>query len=200
MRIGFLCCSLILTLVVSAQAVRRKHLVMSVAGGVGVMNLFSDREDIGVEGLGSGAMRAALGYAIADRWSLGVHYDRIGSAWHNGGVDRLHLTTYLLGFTYRPWIGERYAVEAELGIGAMNAALFPEGSRLPYTTTGSVVNVSVRYQYMYSHTIGVFTALDHGSSSSGELVVDGGLVNTDGTRTRIQWNSTRLTAGMLVRF
>ncbi len=201
MRRICLCSCLVLgALVVSAQGVRRKHLVMSMGGGIGLLNLYSDRDDIAVEGLGGGALRAAFGYAITDRWSLGMHYDRIGSGWHNGALDRLHLTTYLLGVAYRPWIGDRYAVEVELGLGSTNAALFPVASRLPYTTTGAALNLSLRYQYMYSRTMGVFIALDHAASNSSELVVDGGLVNPDGTRTRIQWNSPRLTGGVLVRF
>lgn len=199
-RIVLSCCLVLCTLLTSAQGVRRKHLVMSVGGGIGMMNLYSDRDDIAVQGLGGGALRAAFGYAISDRWSLGIHYDRIGSGWHNGALDRLHLTTYMLGIAYRPWIGDRYAVEAEFGFGSMNAALFPVESRLPYTTVGGVMNISLRYQYMYSRSIGVFIALDHAASSSEELVVDGGLVNMDGTRTRIQWNSPRVTAGMLIRF
>lgn len=183
-----------------SQGVRRKHLVMSVGGGIGIMNLYSDRKDIAVQGLGAGTTRAAFSYAIADRWSLGMHYDRVGSAWHNGALDRLHMTNYLLSVGYRPWIGERWAVECELGIGAMAASLFPVDSRLPYTTTGSSISIGIRYQYMYSQTIGLFIGADHAASGSAELVVDGGLVNPDGTRSRIQWNSPRVAAGMLVRF
>lgn len=199
-RAGLLCCTLLCAMVLFGQGVRRKQLMMSIGGGIGVMNLYSDRKDIAVQGLGSGILRAAFGYAITDRWSLGIHYDRIGSVWHNGALDRLHLTTYMLGLGYRPWVGDRSAVEFELGLGSMNAALFPVESRLPYTTTGSVLNLSVRYHYMYSNTIGLFTALDHAASSSNELVVEGGLVNADGSKTRIQWNSPRITAGMVVRF
>jgi len=185
---------------VQAQAVRRKHLLMSVGGGIGVLNVYSDRRDIAVEGLGSGAFRAAFGYAVADRWSLGVHYDRIGSAWHNGGLDRLHMTTYLLSIAYRPWVSDRSAVELEFAFGAMAASLFPNETRLPYTTTGGAAEFGVRYIGMMSGTIGAFVALDHATSSSNELVLEGGLVNPDGVKSRIQWNSPRLAAGMVVRF
>ncbi|MBL7951606.1 MAG: hypothetical protein JNM62_07790 [Flavobacteriales bacterium] len=184
----------------AGQGVRRKHLVMSVGGGIGMINLYSDRKDILVEGLGVGALRAAFGYAITDRWSLGVHYDRVGSTWHNGALDRLHMTNYLFSVGYRPWVGTSAAVEFELALGAMAASLFPVDSRLPYTTTGSAVSLGARYHYMYNTTLGVFLALDHTASGSSELVVDGGLVNADGTRSRIQWNSPRATAGLVVRF
>lgn len=164
------------------------------------MNLYSDREDIAVDGLGSGALRAAFGYAVSDRLSLGIHYDRIGSAWHNGAVDRLHLTTYMLGFAYRPWMSQDAALEFEFGFGPTAASLFPLDSRLPYTAAGSVVNLGFRYLGMVGRTMGAFAALDHAASSSNELVLDGGLVNQNGVRSRIQWNSPRVTAGVLVRF
>lgn len=185
---------------VQAQAVRKKQLLMSVGGGVGVINLYSDRSDIAVEGLGSGVLRAAFGYAIGKRWSLGIHYDRVGSTWHNKGLDRLHMTTYMLGIAFRPLIWERTAVELEGGFGPSASSLFPLESRLPYTTTSGVINGSVRYIGMFSSTIGGFIAFDHTASSSNELVLEGGLVNVDGTRTRIQWNSPRISAGMVVRF
>jgi len=185
---------------VQAQAVRRKHLVMSVGGGIGVMNVYSDRRDIAVEGLGSGAFRAAFGYAVADRWSLGIHYDRIGSAWHNGGLDRLHMTTYLLSVAYRPWVSERSALEFEFAFGAAASSLFPNDTRLPYTAAGGAAEFGLRYLGMMSGTIGAFIALEHATSSSDELVLEGGLVNADGTKSRVQWNAQRLTAGMIVRF
>lgn len=173
---------------------------MSVGGGFGIMNVFSDRDDITVEGLGAGALRAAFGYAVGKRISLGIHYDRVGSTWHNGGLDRLHMTTYLLSLAYRPWISERSAWELEVAFGPSAASLFPLESRLPYTTTGGAVNTSVRYFSMWTNTLGLFIAADHASSTSTELVLEGGLVNPDGTRSRLQWNSPRVTAGMLVRF
>lgn len=183
-----------------AQAVRRKHLVMSVGGGIGVINAFSDRKDIEVVGLGSGVFRAAFGFAVTDRWSLGLHFDRVGSTWHNGALDRLHFTTYLFGIAYRPWITERSAMELEFGFGPMRTSLFPNDTRLPYTTTGGAVSVGFRYIGMLSRTIGAFAAFDHAASSSNELLLEGGLVNPGGGRSRFQWNSPRVSFGMIVRF
>jgi len=183
-----------------AQAIRAKHLVMSVGGGVGVLNVFSDRDDIEVVGLGSGAFRAAFGYAVGRRWSLGMHYDRVGSTWHNGGLDRLHMTTYMPGIAYRPWVSERSAMELELALGVSAGSLFALETRLPYTASGGVVNVSYRYIGMLSGTIGAFVALDHTASSSDELRLEGGLVNANGELSRIQWNSQRVTCGLVVRF
>lgn len=182
------------------QGVRRKHLVMSLGGGIGVINLYSDRHDIGVEGLGAGALRVAFGYAITDRWSLGFHYDRIGSTWHNGALDRLHLTDYLFTVGHRPWVGPRSAVLLNLGFGAMAASLSPVDARLPYTTTASCISLGVRYVYMATGTIGWYVAADHAASGSGELVVEVGSVNPDGSRSRMQWNSPRITSGLVVRF
>lgn len=185
---------------VHAQAVRKKHLLMSLGGGIGVLNLFSDREDIEVVGLGSGAVRAAFGYATGDRWSFGLHYDRVGSTGHNGGLDRLHLTTYMLGVAYRPWISARSAMELELAIGTSATSLFALETRLPYTSTGGVIGLSYRYLGMLSRTLGAFVALDHTASSSDELLLEGGQVNPDGRPSRLQWNSQRITCGLVVRF
>lgn len=193
-------CALLLATGAQAQAVRKKQLLMSVGGGFGILNVFSDRNDITVEGLGSGALRAAFGYAVGKRISLGIHYDRVGSTWHNGGLDRLHMTTYMLSLAYRPWMSDKSAWEMEVALGPSAASLFPLESRLPYTAGGGAFNFSLRYFSMWTNTLGLFIAADHTTSSSEELVLEGGLVNPDGFKSRLQWNSPRVTAGLLVRF
>ena len=186
--------------VCSAQTVERKHLVMTVGGGAGMLNLASDRPDLTDQRVESGTLRCAFGYAISPRWSLGFHYDRIGTAFHGGSLEHLHVTAYMLEGSYRPWIGKFSAVECTLGIGATAGSLFPFGARLPYTSSGAVVGIGVRYLHMLGHTVGFYTALDHAASSSDEIVVNGGTVNPDGSKTRVQWNSQRISAGLLVRF
>lgn len=183
-----------------AQAVERKHLMMTVGGGLGVLNMSSDRADLTDRTITSGALRFAFGYAIAPRWSLGVHYDRIGTAFHDGILEQLHVTTYMLEGSYRPWTGQHATVEFVLGLGVSAGALFPYGERLPYTSAGTVANIGVRYLHMVGHTLGFFGAMDHAASSSDEIVVNGGTVNPDGSKTRVQWNSQRITAGLLIRF
>lgn len=203
MRTWPLCLFLLVNSAGLAQAVERKHLVMSFAGGGGQLNLFSDRKDIAASGLVCGAFRAAFGYAISDKWSLGIHYDRIGTAELQEGVtgsDRLHVTTYLLAATFRPWNKGRSALQCEMAVGPTAAALFPIDSRLPYTNQGTALALSVNYLHMLNRTLGWFVAGDQVTSSSNELVVDGGQVNPDGRISRLQWNSQRFTAGLVVRF
>lgn len=174
---------------------------MSVSGGLGIMNIYSGRDDILVEGLGCGAVRAAFGYAISDRWSLGIHYDRVGSAWHNGAVDRLYMSNHLLSVAYRPWVSAYSAFELEIAFGPTTASLFMPDTRLPYTATGSALSGGVRYLGMMSGTIGAFVALDHVASSSEVLTHEHGSALRPGNEAvRIQWNSPRVTAGLLVRF
>ncbi len=198
--ISFLLLGLLKADTAGAQAVEARHLVMTVGGGAGMLNMASDRPDLADVGVESGALRFAFGYAFSQRWSLGVHYDRIGTAYHGGVLDHLHVTTYLLEGTYRPWVGQRAAMECTLGIGASALSLFPYGARLPYTGSGSTLSVGVRYWHMVTYTLGFFTAVDHATSSSNALVVNGGTVDPDGSDTRVQWNSQRVTAGLLVRF
>lgn len=184
----------------SAQAVEAKHLVMTLGGGVGILNMASDRADLADQAVESGAVRFAFGYAIARRWSLGIHYDRVGTTNHAGVLDHLHMTTYLLEGTYRPWVGQRATVECTLGIGTAAVALFAKDNRLPYTGTGSALAIGLRYWHMITYTLGIFAAVDHAASSSNALVVNGGTVDPDGTETYMQWNSQRITTGLLVRF
>ncbi|HRH70737.1 MAG TPA: hypothetical protein PLB89_14645 [Flavobacteriales bacterium] len=184
----------------AAQAVEARHLVMSVGGGAGMLNMASDDADLADQGVESGALRFAFGYAFSPRWSLGIHYDRIGTAYHGGILEHLHVTNYLVEGTYRPWVGQRAMAECTFGVGASVLALFPYGARLPYTGNGATVSVGVRYGHMITHTLGFFAAADHAASSSNALEVNGGVVDPDGTATHVQWNSQRITAGMLVRF
>lgn len=184
----------------AAQAVEPKHLVMTVGGGVGMLNMASDRADLADQGVESGALRFAFGYAFSRRWSLGIHYDRIGTAYHAGILEHMHVTTYLLEGTYRPWVGQRATVECTTGLGGSAVALFPYGARLPYTGSGTTLSVGLRYWHMLTYTMGFFAAADHAASSSNALVVNGGTVDPDGTTTHVQWNSQRITAGLLVRF
>jgi hypothetical protein len=194
------CILLSVSIATPAQAVERHHLLTTLGAGAGVVRLASDRDDLAEEALECGALRFAFGYAITDRWSIGFHYDRIGSAFHSGSLEHLHLTTYLLEGSYRPWTGQRASVECSAGIGATAAALFPYGSRLPFTAGGSAFAIGARYLYLLTGTLGLFVSADHATTSSNELVLEGGEVNADGSISRLQWNGQRITAGVLVRF
>ena len=141
-----------------------------------------------------------FGYAIADRWSLGIHYDRVGSARHDGLLARARATTYLFEGAYRPSIGQRAFLEIHLGLGAHVTALFPTTERLPYTATGSAVGLGIRYAHLLSGTVGLYLAADHAASSNDGLTLNGGRVNADGSTSFVQWNTQRITAGLMVRF
>lgn len=182
-----------------AQAVQHKHLLISASGGAGVMALVSDRVDLTTT-TACNAFRFSFAYALSDKWSLGVHYDRIGSNEPDGDLDRLHLTTYLLEGTYRPWIGDRAVVECTVGLGASAASLFPEGARLPYTASGGAFTLGVRYVHLLSNTVGLMVGSEHAMAGAGNVLLEGDSVNPDGSVSTLEWNSQRLTAGMVVRF
>jgi len=184
----------------SSQAVRHKNLLVSFGAGAGQLNLFSDRKDLADLSVPTGALRFSVGYALSGKWSLGIHYDRIGSTYRGKGVERSHMTTYLIDGCYRPWVGAKAALECHLGLGPTLASMTPTGGRLPYTASGSAIAVGVRYLHLLSGTVGAFAALDHAYSSSNALNLNGGLVNPDASVSRIQWNSQRITLGLLARF
>lgn len=188
------------SVVCTGQALHRKHLTVSLGGGAGLWQVNSDRDDLTQDALESGAIRFAFGYAIADRWSLGIHYDRVGSARHDGLLARARATTYLIEGAYRPWSGQHAFLEINLGLGAHITALFPTTERLPYTATGSAGSLGIRYAHLLSGTVGLYLAADHAASSSDALTLNGGRVNADGSTSIVQWNTQRITAGLMVRF
>jgi hypothetical protein len=181
-----------------AQSIQRKHLVVGLNAGAGVLHLASDRPDLSANGE-CGAVRFTFAFALSDRWSIGGHYDRVGTA-HHPGLDRLHMTTYTIEGTYRPWTGNRAGLECTMGLGSTAAALFPPASQLPMTATGAVFMIGTRYLHLISHTLGWSIALDHAATSSNELVLEGGVVEAPNGKAHVQWNSQRVTAGLFVRF
>ncbi len=181
------------------QAVERKHLIIVFGAGAGVLQFNSNEPDLETDAMKCGAVRLNFGYAISDRWSLGIHYDRLGTSEHRN-LDRSHVTTYMLETSYRPWTGEHAALEIHAGLGAMAAALYPIDARLPFVAGGSAVALGVRYLHLITPTIGAFTAFDHTATSSNELTLEGGSVDPSGTPVKLQWNAQRISAGLFVRF
>lgn len=185
----------------NAQAVRKGNLVSSLGGGAGLLDLHGSGAGIGQPELPCGAVRFAFAHAFGKRWSLGLHYDRIGSADHGDPLERLRITTYQLEAAWRPWIGERAALELLAGAGTSILALRPVGGRLPYGANAGVVQVGARWLHMVSGTLGAFVAADHAVSAAADLALEGETVNdADGKPISVSWSSSRITAGLLLRF
>lgn len=183
------------------QAIQRKHLVTSLGMGAGRLAVERVADSATTTALEAGAVRFAVGYALGDRWSLGIHYDRIGSDRDMAGTGRLRVTTYLLEGSYRPWIGQRAAVELSMGFGNGIAVVRPAGARIPFDARGGVLAVGVRYTHLLSGTLGFFMALDHAHMDRAGLALDGAAVTlAEGDQERLAWSAQRLTTGLFLRF
>lgn len=186
----------------TAQAVQHKHLLTGFGAGAGVLHMHGTPEGslFDATDLPCGAVRFAFGYAFADRWSIGLHYDRVGSAEVAEHVDRVRLTTYQLEGAYRPWIGNKATLETHLALGVSLAALTPEGGRLPYRARTGVYTIGARYIHMFGEVLGGYVALDH--SASGQAAVDppDDRMEQASTEEHMDWQADRLSVGLLIRF
>ncbi len=185
-----------------AQAIQRKHLVTTFGGGGGFTAMDTSIDSLDAQRAETGSVRLAFAYAITDRWSLGAHYDRIGTDRTSSATELLRFTTYMIEGTYRPWIGQQGAVEVQLAFGPSLMALKPWGQGLPLKTQSTAIALGVRYLHMISGTIGAFVALDHTASRSSNITDYNGqpIIDAENNAMRLDWNSQRVNAGIVVRF
>ena len=185
-----------------AQAVQRKHLITTFGGGGGFTAMDTNIDSLDAQGAETGSMRLAFAYAITDRWSLGVHYDRIGTDRTSSRTESLRFTTYMFEGTYRPWIGQRGALEVQLAFGPSLMALKPWGQGLPLKTQSTALSFGAHYLYMVSGTLGAFVSVDHTASRSSRITDYNGQPITDAENNAMQldWNSQRVNTGLVVRF
>lgn len=185
-----------------AQAIQRKQLVTTFGGGGGFTTMNTSIDSLGTRGAETGSVRLAFAYAITARWSVGVHYDRIGTDRTSSATELLRFTTYLIEGSYRLWIGEHGALEVQLGLGPSLMALKPWNQGLPLKTQSTAIALGVRYMHMISGTIGAFASLDHSASRSANITDYNGQPVRDAQNEAMEldWNSQRVNAGLVVRF
>lgn len=184
-----------------AQAIHKRNLLTSLGGGAGVTTLDASVDSLDTEIVGSGALRFAFGYALGNRWSLGVHYDRLGSDDLPQGLHRVRFTTYTLEVTFRPLIGEKGALELHGAAGAGVMALTRQNERLPVRMTNGAATVGLRYVRMLVGTVGIFVGAEHTFSGDGPLTFnEQPLKDEQDQPVTANWNAQRLTAGLCVRF
>lgn len=185
-----------------AQAIQRKHLVMTFGGRVGLTTVSSSIDSLGTRSAETGEVRFAVAYALSDKWSLGVHYDRIGTDRTSSAVELLRFTTYLVEGVYRPWIGEKAAIEVQFAFGPSLMAMKPWGQGLPFKCQSTAFAFGTRYLHMFSGTVGAFASVDHAASRSANITDYNGQQITDAADNALplDWNSQRISAGLVVRF
>ncbi len=186
----------------SAQAVQRRQLLTSLGAGAGLVTVENTLDTICTSNTTAGAMTFRFGYALSDRWSLGVHYERIGTDRAGKATELLRFTTYMLEGAYRPWIGKRAALEVNAAIGPSLMALRPFSQRLPVRGRTNALDLGVRYLYRFNKTIGGFIAVDHTAATDMTVTDYNGDVIKDanGDAIRLDWHSQRVNVGLLVMF
>ena len=185
-----------------AQAVHRHHLLTSLGAGAGLITLSNTVDTISSSNTTAGSITFRFNYAIADRWSLGVHYDRIGTDRAGKAVELLRFTTYLLEGTYRPWIGERGALETSLAVGPAIMSLRPFDQSLPLRGRSNAACFSVRYLHRFGSTMGAFVSVEHTASNSMPVTDFNGdpIELANGQVLNLDWNGQRVNAGVVVVF
>lgn len=193
---------LLFTVECTAQAIHRKHLVMTFGGGAGITTMKSSIDSLGMRSAETGEVRFAVAYAISDKWSIGMHYDRIGTDRTSSAVELLRFTTYMIEGVYRPWIGEKAAIEVQLAFGPSLMAAKQWGQGLPMKCQSTALAVGARYLHMFSGTVGAFASVDHATSRSAHITDYNGQQITDAADNalKLDWSSQRISAGLVVRF
>jgi hypothetical protein len=184
-----------------AQTVLPRHLLIGMGGGGGLTTIHSTMDTLAAGALASSAVRFNFAYALGPKWSVGGHYDRIGTVRHPGDMERVRFTTYMIEGSYRPFNGRHAALEVVAAAGYTIAALRPVDHLIPYDSRGLVAAAGIRYMHLLNETLGAFIALDHAHSAPQRVRYhDEPLVSTPDSPTSISWHSQRVTAGMFVRF
>lgn len=184
------------------QSIQRKQLITALGVGGGLTAIHNTADSLAGTGITTGSVTFGFAYALGDRWSIGIHYDRIGSDRTGNSIALMRFTTYMLEGSYRPWVGRHAAVEARVAFGPSVMALRPRGQALPLRAANNVVSLGIRYLHMITGGTGAFVSLEH-AGSNGVSVTDfegQRITNTLNEPLRLNWSSQRLNAGVYVRF
>jgi hypothetical protein len=201
MRALALFLAVLLTGGLSGQVVQRKHLITSYGTGGGFLTLNSPTEVLRASGSLAGSVRFAVGYAAGDRFSLGFHYERMGSTIHPGPVERFRVTQYHFQVSVRPLLRERWCLEFGMGLGPSILVVTPTIGRLqPRANLGSV-GLGLRYLRMLGRTLGISIGCEISAAQEGTLAVeDVPVLDERGQAVQVGWNAPRLGGGLVVRF
>lgn len=194
--------ALLAAVLASGQAVHRKQLITCLGAGAGLITVDHTADTLSTSNAAAGSITFRFAYALSDRWSLGLHYDRIGTDRAGGATELLRFTTYLVEGTYRPWIGERAAMELNLAVGPSVMALRTFSQSLPLRGTANAVSLGARYVHRIGSTLGAFVSVDH-AAANGTTITDyngDAIENANGDPIKLDWNSERLNAGLVLVF
>jgi hypothetical protein len=183
------------------QAVQRKHLLIALGGGGATMELTGPADSLRMQPTNSGVVHFSFAYALGDRWSLGLRFDRIGTEEQVEPMDRMRVNSFLLQGAYRPWIARRAALEVHLALGTSVISVDPENELLPVTANPGAVLYGVRFIQLLGGTMGLYAALERGvSNSDAAKFSEQALLDAEAKPVMLSWKATRATVGLVVRF
>lgn len=187
---------------VQGQAIVRKNLVTSLGGGSGLLSIAQASDSVSASAAVCGAITFRVQYAFTKRFSLGIHYDRIGSDRIGKSVDHVRFSTVLISGSYRPWIGERAYVEAHGAIGTAALSLDLFALALPVVGRSGSSSLGARYVHLLSSTLCAFAGIEATGGSRMYLQRYDGkpFADADGLSGALDWSSQRVLVGLAVRF
>ncbi|MFZ1693225.1 MAG: hypothetical protein WAT74_08525 [Flavobacteriales bacterium] len=187
---------------VQGQSIARKNLVTSLGGGSGLLSITQTADSVSASAALSGAISFRVQYAFTKRFSLGIHYDRIGSDRIGKAVDHVRFSTLLISGSYRPWISERAYVEAHGAVGTAALSLDLYALSLPVVGRGGSSSFGARYVHLLSGTLCAYAGVEATGGSRMYLQRYDGkpFADADGLTGSLNWSSQRVLVGLAVRF
>lgn len=184
-----------------AQLVRKKNLVVHLGAGGSLLATSSRIEALSAGGMGGGAIDFSFAYSFSPRWSLGFHYQRLGTDHYTGNIDRLRITRYEVEGACRLINRDRQALELTLGLGVARVALHDTEDRLPAEAITGSMSAGARYMRMITGTVGAYMGFNASPGDDGTLSIGDVPVEDDqGDAIGLRWNGLSLSAGITVRF
>lgn len=187
---------------VRGQAIARKQLFTSMGGGIGLLTINRAADSVSADAVLSGTVAFRVQYAFTTRFSLGIHYDRIGSDRIGKAIDQVRFSTFGISGAYRPWIGERAFVEVHGAIGTAALSLELNAISLPVVGRSACNSIGARYVHLLSNTVCGFVGLEAtGGTRIAVQRYDGmPFTDADGRAGGLDWSSQRAVVGIAVRF
>lgn len=186
----------------AGQSITRKNLFTSLGLGAGLLTISQAGDSVSALAASSGAVTLRVSYAFTRRFSLGFHYDRIGSDRVGRAVDHLRFNSYAVSAAFRFWIRERHFAEAHLALGSATLSLDLYALPLPVVGSSGCTTLGARYVRLLSNTLCVFTSVELTAGRTMYLQqYDGAPFNTaEGVAGSLDWGGQRVVGGLAVRF